>query len=498
MSSSVSSLLKRATGVASRQTLAGSVGLSINNMLGKSTYPNIGLNENYPNVPNIEEQTYEPCSTTVSTLPNGLRVVSRTTHDPIINIGLFVDAGSRYCTSETSGISHFLESLSVEGTQNINPQRFAENLSRTGSGLMAQAFRDCMIYQCETFKKNAPFALESIAELIWNPKIDSYRLEAMYKEYLYRIGDNMRDPEIQVPEYMHQAAYQGNTIGLPLFADARTVRNITSEAIAEYISIFYQPSRMICVGVGLEHSELEQYALDTFGSLENNPQYSNIEHQRANYTGGSLKFKYDFEDNTVNHIALIFETENWLSSDLMALCVLNMIMGGGGSFSAGGPGKGMYTRLYRDILGTYPWINHISCSHSIFSDTGLFCFYGCTLPDYSDQLSSIMIKEALNMYLSDITKKELDRAKKSLASNICFEFENRQIVFEDIARQINVYGNHQTPDMWKEKIFNVTPDDIKRVAKKLLSSKPTILALGPDVGRVPNSDEIHSVIKDAI
>lgn len=36
--------------------------------------------------------------------------------------------------------------------------------------------------------------------------------------------------------------------------------------------------------------------------------------------------------------------------DFVATCVLNMMMGGGGSFSAGGPGKGMYTRLYTNVL----------------------------------------------------------------------------------------------------------------------------------------------------
>ena len=36
----------------------------------------------------------------------------------------------------------------------------------------------------------------------------------------------------------------------------------------------------------------------------------------------------------------------------MKFCVLNTLMGGGGSFSAGGPGKGMYTRLYLQVTGT--------------------------------------------------------------------------------------------------------------------------------------------------
>lgn len=39
--------------------------------------------------------------------------------------------------------------------------------------------------------------------------------------------------------------------------------------------------------------------------------------------------------------------------DFIPVCVLNMMMGGGGSFSAGGPGKGMYTRLYTNVLNRY-------------------------------------------------------------------------------------------------------------------------------------------------
>eukprot|EP01084_Bolivina_argentea_P001201 2197_1 len=173
-------------------------------------------------------------------------------------------------------------------------------------------------------------------------------------------------------------------------------------------------------------------------------------------------------------------------------------MGGGGSFSAGGPGKGMYTRLYREILGTYHWINHISCSHSIFDDSGIFALYGCSSSESSGELTSIMVRESINMLLKPPTESEIARAKKALSSNICFEFENRQIVFEDIARQIQVYGTHKTPEMWRNDIMNVTKDDILRVAKNLLSSNPTLLAMGHDVSRVPHNDEIKQVIKEAI
>ena len=50
------------------------------------------------------------------------------------------------------------------------------------------------------------------------------------------------------------------------------------------------------------------------------------------------------------HLVVGLEAVGHQDPDFIPLCVLNMMMGGGGSFSAGGPGKGMYTRLYTNVL----------------------------------------------------------------------------------------------------------------------------------------------------
>ena len=55
-------------------------------------------------------------------------------------------------------------------------------------------------------------------------------------------------------------------------------------------------------------------------------------------------------------------------------------MGGGGSFSAGGPGKGMYSRLYLNVLNRYHWIYSATAYHHSYADTGLFCIHGSCHP----------------------------------------------------------------------------------------------------------------------
>ena len=50
------------------------------------------------------------------------------------------------------------------------------------------------------------------------------------------------------------------------------------------------------------------------------------------------------------HFVLGLESSSYLDSDYVSFSVLNTLMGGGCHFSSGGPGKGMYTRLYTNVL----------------------------------------------------------------------------------------------------------------------------------------------------
>lgn len=62
------------------------------------------------------------------------------------------------------------------------------------------------------------------------------------------------------------------------------------------------------------------------------------------------------------HMVIGLESCSPNHDDFVPFCVLNMLLGGGGSFSAGGPGKGMYSRLYLNVLNRLViMFKYISC-----------------------------------------------------------------------------------------------------------------------------------------
>ncbi len=82
----------------------------------------------------------------------------------------------------------------------------------------------------------------------------------------------------------------------------------------------------------------------------------------------------------LTHVAVSLESSSYSDEDFFAFAVLNSLMGGGGSFSAGGPGKGMYTQLYLRVLNQYHWVYHAQALNHAYSDSGTFCLFGSTHP----------------------------------------------------------------------------------------------------------------------
>lgn len=98
-------------------------------------------------------------------------------------------------------------------------------------------------------------------------------------------------------------------------------------------------------------------------------------------------------------------------------------------------------------------------------------------PTQLPQLTQVIVHE-LAMLAGEIETVEFERAKKQLKSMLLMNLESRPVVFEDIARQVLAQGQREDPEVYIQKISDVTVDDINRIAAKMLASKPSVAAIG--------------------
>ena len=196
--------------------------------------------------------------------------------------------------------------------------------------------------------------------------------------------------------------------------------------------------------------------------------------QPSHYTGGylalpNLPLPQNNLSSPLSHIHIAFEALPISSPDIYALATLQTLLGGGGSFSAGGPGKGMYSRLYTNVLNQHGWVESCVAFNHSYTDSGLFGIAASCDPGKVGLMADVICRELQNLTLdhgfTSLQPQEVERAKNQLRFSLLMNLESRLVELEDLGRQVQLHGRKVDVKEMCDKIDSVTIPDLKRVAK---------------------------------
>ncbi|XP_004048931.3 mitochondrial-processing peptidase subunit alpha isoform X2 [Gorilla gorilla gorilla] len=472
-------------------------------------YPNIPLSSPLPGVPKPVFATVdgqEKFETKVTTLDNGLRVASQNKFGQFCTVGILINSGSRYEAKYLSGIAHFLEKLAFSSTARFDSKdEILLTLEKHGGICDCQTSRDTTMYAVSADSKGLDTVVGLLADVVLQPRLTDEEVEMTRMAVQFELEDlSLRpDPEPLLTEMIHEAAYRENTVGLHRFCPTENIAKINREVLHSYLRNYYTPDRMVLAGVGVEHEHLvdcaRKYLLGVqpaWGSAE----AVDIDRSVAQYTGGIAKLERDMSNVSLGptpipeltHIMVGLESCSFLEEDFIPFAVLNMMMGGGGSFSAGGPGKGMFSRLYLNVLNRHHWMYNATSYHHSYEDTGLLCIHASADPRQVREMVEIITREFILMG-GTVDAVELERAKTQLTSMLMMNLESRPVIFEDVGRQVLATRSRKLPHELCTLIRNVKPEDVKRVASKMLRGKPAVAALG-DLTDLPTYEHIQTAL----
>ncbi|KAF2225692.1 Metalloenzyme, LuxS/M16 peptidase-like protein [Elsinoe ampelina] len=177
----------------------------------------------------------------------------------------------------------------------------------------------------------------------------------------------------------------------------------------------------------------------------------------------------------LSHIHLAFEALPISSDDIYALATLQTLLGGGGSFSAGGPGKGMYSRLYTNVLNQHGWVeNCVSFNHA-YTDSGIFGISAACGTQYTMRMLEVMCRE-LSLLKAEtgfgrLGEGEVQRAKNQLKSSLLMNLESRMVELEDLGRQVQVHGRRVGVKEMIERIDRVGVKELREVARRVFEGQ---------------------------
>lgn len=205
-----------------------------------------------------------------------------------------------------------------------------------------------------------------LSEVVLRPKLPDVEVDMARQAVQFELESlNMRpEQEPLLMDMIHAAAYSRNTLGLPKLCPSDNSSKIDRNVLVSYLKQHHCPKRMVVAAVGVDHDEFVQQVEKHFNTETatwvkeptNFKGPKGVDTSIAQYTGGVVTEQCEIPIYAavglpeLAHVVIGLEGCSHQDPDFIASCVLNIMMGGGGSFSAGGPGKGMYTRLYTNVL----------------------------------------------------------------------------------------------------------------------------------------------------
>ena len=402
-------------------------------------------------------------SVNITRLSNGLLVATdRMESVETVSLGVWVGAGTRNEQPEVNGIAHMLEHMAFKGTQRRSAQAIAEEIEAVGGQINAYTSREQTAYYAKVLAGDTPLAVDILGDILQNSTFEPAELERERTVVLQEIGQAKDTPDDIIFDHFQAAAFPDQPMGRAVLGTADIIRHLKRPALFDYMGAEYGAGRMVLAAAGrLEHEAIVELAERAFGSLRG---ADAKRPELALYKGGDLREERDLEQL---HIVLGFKGIALDDPDFYPSSALSTLLGGG-----------MSSRLFQEVREKRGLAYSIYAFGASYSDAGIFGVYAGTSENDAQELVSVIAGE-MRAVAGKVTSAELSRARAQLKASTLMALESTGARCERLAQNLMVYGRIVPIEEIVTKIDAIDEASVERVAARLLTSAPTVAAVGP-------------------
>jgi processing peptidase subunit beta len=315
----------------------------------------------------------------MTTLDNGIRVCTERWDSPVCAVGVFVDAGSRYETLETSGTAHFLEHLLFKGTKNRTKSQFEGEIEQMGATLDAYTSREHTLFHMQCFSRDVGRCVNILGDIIQNPLLHKNQVNEEKDTIKTELEESNKDVQEIIMEAGHFCAYRDHYMSQPILGDIDNIYNVTQDMVKEFHSTHYVGKNLIIVGTGnVNHKEFVDQVAREFGSLNKNPA-PGLERKNQNKPIFTPSVTFMRDDELYNTgVGVFYDAPSWHHEDYYGFLLMERVIGQYQMDKNGQAHLNNCNKQYRAIeavLGRLPDVTKLSSFYTPYGDCGLFGTY---------------------------------------------------------------------------------------------------------------------------
>ena len=416
-----------------------------------------------------------------ATLDNGLRVCSENWQGMLTSVGVFIKAGSRNETLDTSGTAHFLEHLNFKGTAKRTRTQLEVEIENMGAHLNAYTTREYTCYYMVCFPWQLKKCLEILGDILQNSLYRSADVQAERSTILTELEEVNKDQQEVLLENVYYNAFRDHMMGQPILGSRENINNVTEDMIREFHANHYHGSNMVIVGTGnLDHKQLVDFSEKYFGTLPKDAPAGFVPRntERAVFTP-ALMFVRD--DEMVNsNVGIFFDAPGWTHEDYYGFLLFQRIIGNYEIAKNDGhindPGKQYNTNHV--LLGSLPDVTIQNCHYAAYSDSGLFGSYlfGNEVFTRAMNLVGLHIPATYGTFTNEV---EVFRARNKVYDEL-LTIQSPQDVLQQIGPQIMYLDRRVPRSEIAKRVSYMDGDYVRHLAMEwFYDAEPSVTNWGP-------------------
>lgn len=406
-------------------------------------------------------------------LANGLPVyLVQKSQVPIIQFGLYFNAGSIYDTDDKLGLARMTADLMDEGAGDLDALALSEKIEFLGISLSASAGLEQLSVNLFTPVSKLNDALPLLSDVLLRPRFEEKELDRKRTEYIVNLAQAHDESRIIASRAFNQMVFGKNhPYARPSGGTEASLKALKGSDLKIFHKDYITPVNGYLVIVGDISKDQAKTMMDK---------------AFAGWTGGTLKTKTIPEPAKSKGVQVFVvdkpdaaQTELRFGSlgvsrsnpEYYPLSIMNTILGG--SFTS---------RLNQNIREEHGYAYGAGSSFFQPKGKGYFLASSAVQTDVTDKATTEFLKELKG--IREVSAEDVNKAKNYEALSFPGEFER----IENIAYNISDMVYHGLPDNYLNQhmsnLLKVTEADVERVAKNYIDPSNMVIMIVGDKAKI--------------
>lgn len=400
-------------------------------------------------------------------LSNGVRIlVEPVDYVQSAAVGLWCHTGSTAERDDEAGITHLIEHMLFKGTERRSAHDIAASIEGQGGYLNAFTDREQTCYYARVLAEDVQNAMDVLADMVLNSKIDSEELSREKKVVLEEIKRGEDEPSDHVHDLHLNLRWGGHVLGKSIIGTRESVSSFEREHLKHYMDRRYRGGNLVLSVAGnVDADKVIEFARQSLGDLPELEDHLDLGPVQAQ-SGYREIGRQEIESV---HFCIGTSGPNKHDPNRFKAAVLDSVLGGG-----------MSSRLFQEIREKRGLAYAVGSYLLSYTHGGSLVVFGGTSLETWPEVQEVIRGEFAKVAEGQVTEDELARIKKNIAGSMVLGLEGMSSRMMRMTRNELNYGREVPVEETLEHINAVTIEDLAILARDLFKDELlTTCAIGP-------------------